>query len=167
MFGRILGCLICVVIGLGVVTLALIGDSMICANNVCQTQSYISKLNIKLNEDRFYFDDIKHVDCVQKSQPSRGGKKTYYLLVLEKMNGTEYSLGSYKNYQVCKDAYKPLEDYVKGKTDNVRYESEFGVANTSGMIFGILMFFIGFIILTSKPEIVEYDWDDEEDAQGS
>ena len=162
--GKFIGFFVCILIGLGILVLSLIADNLHCSGDVCYMQSYISKLNINISEDRFEKKDIKGVSCVQKSQPSRRGKKAYYLLVLEKNNGVEYSLGSYKNYPMCKDVIEPINAYMKGKSSEFLYRSGIGFANSMGIILCMLMFIIGFIILTSKPEVVEHDWDDDDNS---
>ena len=161
--GKFIGFVICIVIGLGIFALSLIADNLKCSGDICYMQSYISKLNINISEDRFSRGDIKSAGCLQKSQPSRRGKKSYYLLVLEKNNGVEYSLGSYKNYSMCKESLTPIDNYVKGKSDELLFSSGAGFSNSMGIILSVLMFFIGFVILTSKPEVVEYDWDDDKE----
>ena len=163
--GKFIGFVICIVIGLGILALSLIADNLKCSGDICYMQSYISKLNINISEDRFPRGDIKSVSCVQKSQPSRRGKKSYYLLVLEKNNDVEYVLGSYKNYPMCKEALTPINNFVKGKSNEVLFSSGAGFSNSMGIILSVLMFFISFVILTSKPEVVEYDWDEDENKK--
>ncbi len=163
--GRVTGFVICVLIGLCIFTLSLIADSINCSGDVCYMQSYISKLNINISEDRFLKEDIKNISCIEKSQPSRSGKKSYYVLILEKNNGVEYILGTYKKYPLCNGAVEPIKAFFNGKSSELIFNSGAGFSNSMGIILSVMMFFIGLIILTSKSEVTidDYDEEDEED----
>lgn len=104
---------------------------------------------------------MSSIRCEKIAQPSRSGKKYYYILKFSKTSNTDYNLGSYRNYQMCKSEMSSIKDFIKGKTSGIRYNSGTGFSNGIGYIFAVLMFIIGIIVLTSKEEVVEDEFDDE------
>lgn len=154
-----------ILMGLGIFAISSISDSLVCTagNGNCIMQSYISLGNLKLSEDEFSISDIKSVTCEKRVQPSKSGKKIFFVLKLLKSNNTEYTLGSYKKLQICKEELKPIKDLINGKTSSITFKSGIGFTNGIGYIFGILMFFIGIIVLTNKEEYIEEPSSDEDD----
>ena len=150
--------------GIVILTISSINDTLVCSklSGFCTMQSKIAILNLNINDDKFSPEEIKTCRCDKIAQPSRSGKKYYYILKLTKNDGADYNLGSYNNYRMCKDNLAQINDFIKGKTNTVRYNSGTGFANITGYILSFIMFIIGIIILTSKEEVVEDDFDNED-----
>lgn len=148
-----------IVAGIAIFIISSMSDTLNCSRDfgVCKFQSKIAILNIKINEENFDISEIKSIQCIKTSQPSKSGKKTYYTLKLFKTDDSAYNLGSYQKYAVCKEETQPIRNLLKGKTDTVTYNSGSGFSNFFGYIFGIIMLIIGLIVLTSKEEFVEED----------
>lgn len=152
---RYLWFLFWIILGTGILFISSIKDSLTCSvgNGNCIMQSHI--FNIKISEDKFPISEIQTIKCEKRLQPSKSGKKAYFILKLLKNDNTEYVLGSYKKLQMCKNELKPIKDITNGKNSEISYTSGIGFTNGLGYIFGILMFIIGIIILTNKEEYIE------------
>lgn len=157
--GKIFGVIICMLIGAGLFLLASVSDSLICseASGYCSLNSKVWKYTV--SEDNFKVNEIEKIYCKKMYQPARSGKKAYFVLALQKVDGVEFNLGSYKTLGLCKTAKIPMNDFIKGKENSIIYSSGTGIANVFGYIFGVLMFFIAFIIFRSRPDVVEDDSD--------
>lgn len=166
--GKYIGFTICLIVGMAVIALSVISENFYCSHpyNACLVQSKFGMFDIVLSEDRFSPSEIDKVFCDVQVQPSRsGGKKQFYVLKIALNSDKEYSLGSYKKYHNCKNLVNKINDFRKHKVSEYTHGSGLGYSNTFGLIFGIIMFFIGYLILTSKEEVKKYDWEDEEEEE--
>ena len=140
--------------GIFLLFLSLITENIKCSSveNICKMESGISIINYKISENKFRPSEIKNFYCEQNYQPARSGKKSYYVLKVNLNSGETYSLGSYQKYKLCKNSMQPLNKFLKHKIESFNHNSNFGFSNLFGMIFAILMFFIGFMIIRYNPE---------------
>ncbi len=157
--GKYIGFIICILAGICLITLALVRESLYCTKHLCRVQSRIAFVNLVINRTDFPPDEISHIQCKSQYQPSKTGKKRFYILELKTEN-LEYNLGSFKNYKQCTTASKPLKSYVAGRTDQLIYESGLGFTNALGLLMGILMFVIGIVILTTPAEETDDELDE-------
>ena len=157
--------LILAIIGSALFTLAAINDNLYCSHedDICTLKSKIAFINYTTSETQFKPNEIKQAYCDTAYQPNAGGKKPYYLLKIELNKNTEYTLGSYQKYGLCKVYADKASDFIKRKTPTLEYSPTFGFLNLMGAIFGFLMFVIGIVVLKAKPEEDYYDFDDDDD----
>ncbi|MBR6098785.1 hypothetical protein IKP85_03485 [bacterium] len=164
--GKFVGFIICLVVAIGIGVLSLIQNSLICSDAKCSTQSKLAYINVVLNEDIFYKNDVQSLACATKVQPSRRGKNKYYVLELNKYDDAPYILGSYKKYEQCKADLKSIKDFFNEKIPSIYYDSGIGFSNTMGFIFAFVMLFAGIIILKSKDKPGIEDWEDDDEKEG-
>ena len=159
--GKMLGFLVCILMGCGLFLLASVNDVVFCSHKagMCSVSSKV--FNYTISDDSFAINDIEKIYCKKMYQPARSGKKTYYVLSLKKTDEVEYNLGSFKTFGMCQNANSSLKNFINGEEPSVAYSSGTGISNVFGYIFGVLMFFIGVIILRSKPDEPEEDFDEE------
>jgi hypothetical protein len=159
--GKIVGFIVCMMLGLGLFVLASVKDVVLCSDGsgMCAISSKV--FGYTISEDAFSIKDVDKIYCKKNYQPARSGKKTYFVLSLKKADGVEYNLGSFKTLGMCKNANSPLKNFISGKEKNIMYSSGTGISNIFGYIFAVLMLFIGIIILRSKPDEVEDDFSEE------
>lgn len=158
--------LILAAIGFALIALSSIKESLYCSRDfdICTMKSIIPVANITINEDKFPVSNYKIARCESRVQPARGGgKSNYYVLTFYKKDNTDYTIGSYKKLEMCKNDLNSFEQFQKKKTNEITYDSGLGFTNFMGFSFGLLMFFIIIIILTTKPDTSYEDWDDEEE----
>ena len=159
--------LILAIIGCGIIILSSLSDSLHCSyeTDTCSLITRIKFVNYTMSEFNFKPADIKNAYCSTAYQPNARGKKSYYVLKLQLDDGNEYSIGSYKKKGLCKVYSGRVLDFVKGKTSYIEYDPAFGFLNLMGTIFGILMFVICVVIITSKP-VPDYEGlDDDDDTE--
>ncbi len=166
--GKFVGFIICVIIGTAIIALSIINENFYCsrADNSCLIQSKLGIFNIILSEDKFLPSEINKAYCETQLQPARsGGKKKFFILKIELNTDKEYSLGSYRKYANCKSFMDKINDFKKQKIDELSHGSGLGYSNTFGIMLGIIVFMIGYLILTSKEEEKKYDWEEEDDDE--
>jgi hypothetical protein len=166
--GKFIWFTICLLASIFLVGLSLISDKLVCSGNYCQLQSKIDYLNYVISEDNFHINDISSLSCQSKSQPARRGKQIYYVLELNKTDGTIYYLGSYKKYKNCKNELTPIRNFLNKKNTNVIFNSNKGFTNSMGFVLAFILLLVGYIILTTKESVKTYDFDDDDiDSQNN
>ena len=166
--GKFIGFIICVIMGTAIIALSIINENVYCsrADNACLIQSKLGIFNTVLSEDKFLPSEIKQAYCETQLQPARSvGKKKFYVLKIELNNDKEYSLGSYRKYANCKSFMDKINDFNKQNFDEFSHGSGLGYSNTFGIMLGIIVFLIGYLILTSKEEEKKYDWEEDDDEK--
>ncbi len=164
--GKFVGFIICVIIGTAIIALSIINEKFYCSriDNSCLIQSKLGIFNTILSEDKFLPSEIDKVYCDTQLQPARsGGKKKFYILKIELNSNKEYSLGSYQKYANCKLFMDKINDFNKHKINEFSHGSGLGYSNTFGIMLGIIVFLIGYLILTSKEEEKKYDWEEDDE----
>ena len=160
--GKFLGFLICLIFGIFLLGLSFISDELTCSRelNTCNLKSKIKHTDYVISEQVFDVNTVNSAYCGKEFQPSRSGKKAYFVLKLQTTE-REYNLGSYKKYKLCTADLAPINAFIKGKSPQLVFVSGSGFTNFFGFILAILMFVVGIVILTSQSESDEVDWDEE------
>ncbi len=160
---KIIGFLICLIIGGGILYLALINESLYCSHDV-STCLFSSKFvnRITIREEVFPTSDIDKIYCDAEYQPGRSGKTKFYVLKLLKKNGEVYKLGSYQREKLCKKDFEPIDEFNKNTSNEFSHESGMGFVNLLGITFGIIILYIGNLILRTRSQEEIDLWADEE-----
>lgn len=146
--------IICLLLSAGVLALSLISNSIVCAKsqNKCIFITKIQYLNIELNREEFSPESLKNINCEKKVQPSKKGKKNYYLLKLN-INERPYNISTFAKYKECKTAANEIKKDIKDNgTDSFVFGTSSGVTNVLGTIFAFIIFIVGIIILRTDEE---------------
>ena len=166
--GKFLSIFFCIIAGIAISGLSMITDTLECSNlqNYCRMQSKISGINRIISEKTFLPSEINKVYCDKMYRPARSGKKAFFALKMTlKDSQTEYNLGSFPKYAMCKQELEPIQKFVTGKNDTFTYSSGLGAANIIGFMLAVIMFVISFVILTNEPENKTYEWDNDESEE--
>lgn len=160
---KFLGFIICILISIGILYLSLIADTINCAKSTgkCVFQSKIRFTNIELNKENFSIEDLQNVRCTREYQPSRRGKKSYYILQLD-FNDRTYNIASYGKLKACRYDTQNIRKYLHSNEDKLSLNSPAGFLNTLGIIFSIIFLIVGIIILKDQPT-QEKDFEDEDE----
>lgn len=157
------GFLICLILSLILLGLSLVTDTISCdkKNGACKFTSKIRYLNTKLNEEEFSIENLANTYCEKQIQPSKKGPKSYYILKVD-INGRAYNISSYKKFKDCRQSRKAINDQMKDSTtDTVNVDSKMGFINTFGIMFAVITFLVGLIIL-KEPPAEDEDLEDED-----
>ena len=160
--GKYIGFIICLLISICLLTLSLIQDTFSCSrqDSLCHFKSKIKYINIELNNEDFSVSDLNNVYCKREVQPSKRGKQSYYILKLD-TNKKTYNITTYKKFSQCSSDTKQIKDYIKDKSENfLLINSGTGYTNLFGIMFAIIIFITGIIILREPPS-KHYDFDEE------
>ena len=163
--GKAVGIIFCIIIGIAIFGLSMITDSVECSytTNNCKMQSKIPGINYIINEIAFSPKEIKTVFCDKMYRPARSGKKAFFVLKMSVLDSnTDYTLGSFPKYALCKNSLEPIKDFTNGKRSYFKYSSGIGASNILGFILAALMFVVSIVILTSKPDTKTYDLEDDD-----
>lgn len=164
--GKYIGFIFCIVFGIFMMGLSLISDDLHCSryDNLCALKSKILFVNYNISKDEFRVSDIDNAYCEKMYQPSRRGKKAYFVLkMMRKDTNNAYILGSFQKLPMCKNELNPLENFINGKTDTFSYSSGIGTTNALGLILSVLLFIVAIIIITNKEEQKTYEWEEDEE----
>lgn len=157
---KFFGVLICLILGFFVLGLALVSESIECRRDagVCKVKSTISYLNYTLSEEIGDISTLKNAYCQREYQPSRRGRRSYYVLKLE-LNGKTFNIATFNNYKLCRGQLIPVKDFINGKSDTITYAPGIGFVNYIGFILAFIILFIPYLILTDKglPELEDED----------
>ncbi len=163
---KFIGFIICTVISLGLLILSLISDNISCSyeSGLCKYTSSIRYLNIELDNETFPVTNLTKTDCEKRIQPSKKGKQTYYILKIN-TNTRPLNISSYKKYTECKNDANEIKNYaLKHPNNNLNLDSGIGFLNTFGIMFAVIIFIVGIIILKDNGENeIETEDDDNEE----
>ncbi len=161
MIKKYAGFVICILLSLGIMSLALIKEDIYCsrAENSCVVKSGIQLLGIKFNEEKFPSGSLKRAICKREYRLTKSGKKAYFSLKIEAENSS-YSLGTFMKYQQCEEKIRPINSFISKKTDSFHYNSGVGFEHVMGFFMGFLLLIIAVSILRTPNEQENDNWDD-------
>ncbi len=148
---KVIGFLICIILSLGILALSLITETISCDqnSNLCVFQSKIRYLNIELNKEIFPVQNLNSTRCIREYQPSRRGKKSYYILKTD-LNDRTYNIMSYSKLKTCRQDVSYIKTSLKSG-NGLYLNTPPGFLNILGIIFSIVTAIIGIIIIKETP----------------